>query len=89
MKSAKKHSFYPVEEVERLLQEIPRGHLSDRVNELILKGLSFEQQQKVVLAYQAYNAELEMVPKRNEVSSSTQFMSKAAFSSEDEVEDYI
>jgi hypothetical protein len=41
MKSAKKHSFYPVTEVEGVLNAVAKGHLSDRVNELILKGLSF------------------------------------------------
>ena len=54
MKSAKKHSFYPVSQVEGVLSAVPKGHLSDRVNELILKGLSFEQQEKVALAYQRY-----------------------------------
>ncbi len=89
MKSMKKHSFYPVEQVEKELKDVPRGHISERVNELILKGLSVEKQQEVALAYQNYNAALTKVPLRNSSDSSIKFMSEGAFKVEDEVEDYI
>jgi hypothetical protein len=89
MKSAKKHSFYPVNEVEKVLHEVPKGHLSDRVNELILKGLSFEQQEKVAIAYQQYDSKLSATHQRIVEDSSVRLLSEGAFTSEDEVEDYI
>lgn len=84
--SSVKHTFYPVEKVENVLKDIPRGKLSERVNELILKGLSAEQQQEVALAYQSYNAALASEEIRG---SSVSFMSEGAFTPEDEVEDFV
>ena len=89
MKAQKKHTFYPEETVALELKEIPRGRLSERVNELILKGLSYEKQEAVALAYQRYDAELGKSPKRDSESSSTRFLSAGAFKSEDDIEDFV
>jgi len=89
MKAQKKHTFYPEETVELELKEIPRGRLSERVNELILKGLSYEKQEAVARAYQDYDAELARTPERNFETSATRFLSAGAFKSEDDVEDFV
>lgn len=89
MKSAKKHTFYPTEEVAIELKEVPRGQLSERVNELILKGLSAEKQNEIALAYLTYDAQLAKSAKRDLASSSSRLMSEAAFVAEDEVEDFV
>lgn len=81
----KKHAFYPTEEVERVLAELDKGKLSQRVNDLILKGLSFEQEKNIELAYQKYDLALAS----QACETSAKFMSKGAFESEDEVEDFI
>lgn len=89
MKSLKKHTFYPEQEVELELRGIPRGQLSERVNDLILKGLSFERQQEVAMAYQKYDLALSQTAARNSESSSVRVLSAAAFQAEDEVEDFV
>jgi hypothetical protein len=89
MKAQKKHTFYPEETVESELKDIPRGRLSERVNELILKGLSFEKQEAVALAYQNYDSELAQNSQRKFATSSTRFLSAGAFKSEDDVEDFV
>ncbi|MFZ4403795.1 MAG: hypothetical protein ACOYOK_06805 [Pseudobdellovibrionaceae bacterium] len=86
MKSAKKHSFYPITEVEVELRHIPRGKFSERVNDLLLKGLSLEKQQEVASAYQNYNSALALKPTKPSTSS---FMSESAFTAEDETEDFV
>jgi hypothetical protein len=89
MKAQKKHTFYPEGTVEAELKEIPRGRLSERVNELILKGLSYEKQEAVALAYQQYDAELAKSPTRDFETSSSRFLSAGAFKAEDDVEDFV
>lgn len=88
-----RRAFYPVEEVAKVIEKIPRGQISDRLNELILKGLSFEKQEKVRSAYLKYDAELATVPERPEEDtgvSSTMIMSQSAFQpEEDEEEDFV
>jgi|GEM_PF-3644662 len=89
MPSPKKHTFYPLEAVEFELREVPRGQLSERVNELILKGLNIEKEQAIAQAYRKHDAALAQSQKRNISSSSSRLLSKAAFEPEDEAEDYI
>ena len=89
MKNPKKHTFYPALEVAAELKEIPRGQLSERVNDLILKGLTFERQQEIVRAYAVYDAALAQGPIRSVASSSAQYLAEGAFQSEDEVEDFV
>lgn len=88
MSHSVKHTFYPVEEVASELQAIPRGKLSERVNELILKGLSAERQDEIALAYQTFDAALAHLSE-TEKEPSEDFMSEGLFAPEDEVEDFI
>ena len=71
------------------LKEIPRGRLSQRVNELIFKGLSYEKQEAIALAYQNYETELSQNLRRKFETSSSRFLSAGAFKSEDDVEDFV
>lgn len=90
MTTQKKHAFYPTDEVERELEGIPRGHLSERVNELILKGISAEKQQQIALAYQQFDATLAQPGTRAEDRDPlAKLMSARAFAPGDEVEDFI
>ena len=87
-----KKAFYPTDEVELYLENIPKGQFSSRINELILKGLTFEYQEKVKQAYARFNHALakEKLKKRSDtVLSGLQLMAARAFDSEDEVEDFI
>ena len=86
MKGTKKHSFYPITAVEVELRHIPRGKFSERVNDLLLKGLFLEKQQEIASAYQNYNSTLALKPIQ---SSNTSFMSESAFTAEDETEDFV
>lgn len=90
MSTQKKHTFYPVEAVENELKEVPRGRFSERINELILKGLSLEKQEQTAKAYQEYDAALASAPRKKFEESSAKLMSKRAFiQDEDEVEDFV
>lgn len=86
-----KKVFYPSEEVESFLDSIPKGRLSGRINELILKGLTLENQEKVRKDYECFNAEIakEVTRKNQEGISTTMMMSKKAFEAEDEIEDFF
>jgi hypothetical protein len=86
---AQKKAFYPVEQVEKELKNVPKGHLSERVNDLILKGLSAEKQQQVALAYQQYNAALEHSGRAEDRDPIANLMAARAFEPEDEVEDFV
>ncbi|MBK7891792.1 MAG: hypothetical protein IPJ84_13425 [Bdellovibrionales bacterium] len=86
---AMKRAFYPVAPVERELRNVPKGHLSERVNELILKGLSAEKQQEVALAYQQYNAALAHSDQTEDRDPITGLMAARIFESEDEAEDFV
>lgn len=89
MKTSKKHTFYPEEVVEIELNGIPRGKLSERINQLILKGLEGEKQELIAQAYQKYNSELVTEQKRNFQESSKKLMSENAFVPEDELDDFV
>lgn len=78
-----KHTFYPIEEVEGELKGIPRGKLSERVNELILKGLTAERQHEIALAYQSYDAALQARQSETDLEAPTDFMSEGAFAPEE------
>lgn len=90
MKAAKKHTFYPVNEVEEILKEVPRGQLSERVNELLLKGLALEKQNEIALAYQKYNDALAREAQSPSKSKKRiERLSEPAFQIEDEEEGFI
>ncbi len=71
---------------------MPRGQISERLNDLITKGLAYEKQQQLQLAYLKYDNELAQSPTRQKNEngiSSTMLMSEAAFQTEDEAEDFV
>ncbi len=85
-----KKSFYPNEEVELYLEEIPKGQFSSRINELIMKGLTYEYQEKVKQVYARFSEQLEnekVIDKKSRFSQ--QLLSAKAFEPEDEVDDFI
>jgi len=87
-----KKAFYPSEEVESIIESIPKGQFSSRINELILKGLTLENQMKVEQDYSRFNELIaqEKQPKKNKVGlSTTMMMSAKAFEVEDETEDFF
>lgn len=89
--SQTKKAFYPSEEVVNFLESVPKGQLSGRINELILKGLSLEHQEKIRLDYEAFNSLIESESPRKTKNgiSVTMMMSAKAFEPEDEVEDFF
>ena len=90
--SSIKKAFYPVQEVIAMLDNIPRGQLSTRLNELILKGLSYEQKEKIEQDYISFNEAIANDKSRfqnDKGISNTMMMSARLFDQEDEEEDYI
>ena len=90
----KKSTFYPKSEVEKALQGTPPKKLSERVNELILKGLSKEKEEALAVAYEKYDQQLASqeretakLPKKR--ISTTAMLSKRLFEPEDEPEDWF
>lgn len=85
-----KRSFYPKAEVEKILEATPAKKVSQRVNELILKGVSKEREEEITAEYREYDklmgAEDKKRPKKK--LSATKMMSKRLFESEDEPEDW-
>ncbi|HAZ14960.1 MAG: hypothetical protein A2X86_21520 [Bdellovibrionales bacterium GWA2_49_15] len=88
MTNALKRTFYPAPEVEAVLKDAPVKKLSDRVNELILKGLEKEREEKIKIEYERYDQELSLAPKRERDKrgiSATMIMSQGLFTrAEDE-----
>jgi hypothetical protein len=85
MKPAKV-TFYPKDEAAKALQGAASKKVSERVNELILKGLSKEKEDQIKLDYEQYNRELGAASPRirnPEGISSTVLMSARLFT-EDE-----
>ena len=90
MKAIKKHTFYPMPEVAAALKAAPPKKLSERVNQLILKGLSKEREEAVRAEYKRYDRELSKAPARkvnaHEVSTNM-MMSQHLFESDDSDQD--
>ena len=63
MKAAKV-TFYPKGEAARALKDAPSRKVSDRVNELILKGLTKEKEERIKRDYEQYDRELASAPPR-------------------------
>lgn len=90
--SSTKRAFYPSDDVEALLKNIPRGQVSSRINELILEGLSFEHRLKIEQDYMRFNEAIAKdKPRKKDTKgdSSTMLMSAKLFEPEDEGEDFI
>jgi hypothetical protein len=87
-----KKSFYPNQEIENMLSDIPRGQISERINDLLMKGLSLEKQLKIKEDYERFNELVAQArPRKNDLSvSTTTMMSAKAFEpEEDETEDFF
>lgn len=90
--SLTKKAFYPSKEVEDLLESIPRGQISGRINELILKGLTLEHQERIEASYERFSIEIaKETPRKKDKNgiSTIMMMSKKAFEPEDETEDWF
>ncbi len=85
MKAAK-ITFYPKAEAVQALKGAPSKKVSERVNELILKGLTKEKEEQIKRDYEQYDRELASAPPRTRNAqgiSSTMLMSARLFT-EDE-----
>lgn len=85
MKQAKV-TFYPKGEVAEVLKGAPSKKVSERVNELIIKGLSKEREEQMKRDYEQYDRELAASPARSRDAkglSGTTLMSQRLFT-EDE-----
>jgi len=83
---APKVTFYPKGEAAEALKDAPSKKVSERVNELILKGLSKEKEEQIKRDYEQYDRELASAPPRARDAqgvSSTMLMSARLFT-EDE-----
>lgn len=85
MKAAKV-TFYPKGEAAEALKGAPSKKMSDRVNELILKGLSKEKEEQLKRDYEQYDRELAASHPRARSSKgiSTTMMMSARLFTEDE-----
>lgn len=88
-----KKAFYPTEEIEHLLQDVPKGQISSRINDLLMKGLTLERQMKVEQDYAHFNEMIAQESPRHKSAkskiSTTMMMAAKAFEPEDEVEDFF
>ena len=85
MKPAK-ITFYPNGEAAEALKEAPSKKVSERVNELILKGLTKEKEDQVKRDYEQYNREIGTSPprKRNADGISTAMLMSQRLFTDDE-----
>ena len=89
---ALKRTFYPAPEVVRALKNAPPKKLSERVNQLIMKGLSKEREEAIRAEYERYDRELARALGRkvnSEGLSTTMMMSKRLFDDDDSTEDLL
>lgn len=85
MKPAK-ITFYPKGEAAEALKNAPSKKVSERVNELILKGLTKEREEQIKRDYEQYDRELAAAPSRrrdDEGMSSTMLMSARLFTDDE------
>lgn len=59
-----KRTFYPEPEVEKVLRRVGPKKLSQRVNDLIFKGLAKEEEEAIRADYERYDRELAAAPPR-------------------------
>lgn len=81
-----KVTFYPKGEAAEALKDAPPKKMSERVNELILKGLSKEREEQIKRDYEQYDRELAAsAPRRRNAKgvSSTMLMAERLFSDDE------
>ena len=92
MKSVRRTTFYPISEVAKALGGAPPKKVSERINELIVKGLAKEEEDRIRADYERYARELSSTPPRKkDKKGMTAAMAMAAglFSADDEPEDWF
>jgi len=92
MKSIKRTTFYPAREVEEALANAEPKKVSERINELILKGLTKEKEDQIKTDYEKYAQELSKTEPRKKNKkgvSTTMIMASGLFTPEDEPEDWF
>ena len=85
-----KHAFYPSPEVAKALEDAPPKKLSERVNDLIMKGLSKEKEEAIRIEYERYNKEVSTLPARKKDSrgiTTTMLMSAKLFDTDESDKD--
>ena len=85
-----KHTFYPEPEVARALEDAAPKKLSERVNDLIMKGLTKEREEAIRAEYERYDKEVSTCPPRKTNSrgvSTTMMMSARLFDTDDSDKD--
>jgi hypothetical protein len=92
MKANKRTTFYPEREVQKVLAKAEPKKVSERINELILKGISKEREEKIRGCYEKYSLELSLSEPRKKDKhgvSTTSIMASGLFASEDEPDDWF
>jgi len=85
MKAAK-ITFYPKAEAAEALKDAAPKKVSERVNDLIMKGLSKEREEQMKRDYEQYDRELAASPPRKrdaQGASSTMLMSQRLFTDDE------
>ena len=86
MKPAK-ITFYPKGEAAEALKDAPSKKVSERVNDLILKGLSKEREEQMKLDYEKYDRELAASsPRKRDAKgiSTTMLLSQRLFTDDED-----
>ena len=89
-KALKKHTFYPAPEVEAVLKDAPMKGLSERVNELLLKGIEKEREERIKAEYERFDREVAKAPKRERDAkgiSATMMMGQGLFTRAEDEDD--
>jgi hypothetical protein len=92
VKSSKRTTFYPDPRVQEVLRGAEPKKVSERINELILKGLSKEKEEQVRAEYERYAhdlAETESRKKNKQGVSTSMMMASGLFVPEDEPDDWF
>lgn len=85
-----KHTFYPNPEVAKVLEGAPPKKLSERVNDLIIKGLTKEKEDAMRAEYERYDKEVAAYPSRKKDDrslSNTMMMSARLFETDESDKD--
>lgn len=90
MRTIKRTTFYPEREVQKVLTKAGPKKVSERINELILKGITKEKEEQIKDNYEKYAYELSKSHPRkkgiysNHGVSTTMIMASGLFTPEDE-----
>lgn len=93
MKFNKRTTFYPEREVQKVLAKAEPKKVSERINELILKGLTKEKDEEIKANYEKYALALSQTTdprtKDQHDTSTTMMMASGLFTPEEEPEDWF